>query len=216
MAFLVVLVSVLAFTPMMSAYAEVQVQVYIAFKGYALGRCLLAEITPAFQVVWYGLGLGSLALNGYAEARVYGEFDMPWFEMYGWSYATTPEGYVGAVGFLAARWFENNKLHQLSVAIYSRPTTLADLQPETDKFIIGWDEGSALSCRGVYKIGSHSQYVSGAIALWGTGIETDYVMANLWFEDYFFHIRWYNETVSLSDTLIIPAAAIFVRDVKLL
>ena len=232
LAFLVVLVSVLTFTPMVSANAEVQVPADITFKGYALGKCALMYHTippePGELPVWYGLASGSIALKGYAKATFYQEINNDVLLIYGMAYFTAP-GDIQAVGFLSVRWFENNKLHQLWIAIYSKPTSQGIFQSETDKFVAGVPgfEEPVLSYKGLYTIGSNFQYLSGGIVVWAAKAEqphpltgTEVIVVGLQLGDYAMQIVWFSETVSISwgpdATLIVPAAAMLVRDVELL
>ena len=50
LAFLAAWARVLTSTPIMSAYAQVQLPAQIKFKGYALGRCLVMK--PARALKW--------------------------------------------------------------------------------------------------------------------------------------------------------------------
>ncbi len=240
LAFLVVLGLMLAFTPLMSAYAE-ELPAYITFKGYALGRCALWYYTfpptPGEGPVWYGVASGSMALKGYAKASSYEEINNDVLMIYGMAYFTAP-GDIQAVGFLAVRWFENNKLHQFWIAIYSKPTSQGIFQPETDKFVAGIPptvlgeyppgfEELLLSYKGIYKIGSNFQYLSGPIAVWATEAENppwtgiEIVAVGLFFGDYVMQIGWFSETVSISwgppgMELTVPSATMLVREVELL
>jgi len=238
LAFLTVLALALTFTPMMSAYAK-QSPANIKFKGIALGGCSVARTlgggTDAI-LIWVGAGSGSMMLNGYAEATSYQKFDDDYFQIHGMAYVTAPEGYVKAAGFIAVSWFENHKLHQLWVAIYSKPTSQGVFQPETDKFVAGLSYGQPLpslepmlSYGGIYKVGSNLQYLSGPIAVCASkGLvpgepmhEIEYIhVALIYDEMYVIHIGWISETVSTSvpgwGTWTIPAATTLVHDVKLL
>jgi len=228
MAFLVVLGSVLALTPVMSAYA-VKLPAYVKFKGYALGTCGLwygrLEEYP-YTPVWAGLASGSMALNGYAEATSYEAIDDDILSIYGMAYFTAPEGDVKALGFLAVTWFENSELHQLWITIYSKPTSQGIFQPKTDKFILGIPVpplggtiDSFLSYSGIYTIGSNTQYLNGWAMVWATkganpdlplyGVE--WTAVSLKFGDYIMQIMWVSEPY-----LTLPAATMFVRDVELL
>lgn len=240
LAFLVVLSLVLAFTPLMSAYAEVQLPAYIKFKGYALGSCAVwygdratwGQIPP----LWYGLASGSIGLDGYAKATSYDQIP-PKFEgglanMYGKAYFAAP-GDVKALGFLTLKWLENGELHQLWIAMYSKPTTQGIFQPKTDKFIAGYQppddpgalgwENPMLGYRGIYKVGSNLQYLNGPITVLASevenppskGIET--ILIVLHFGDYIMTLAWYSETITFPfpNPVTIPAARI-VRDVELL
>jgi len=235
LAFLVVLGLVLALTPMVSVYA-VELPAYIKFKGYALGTCFVMYGDPTifFETppVWYGNASGSMALGGYAKATSYQEITgvgAGVYNIYGWAYVTGPEGYVKAMGFLSMRWFENNKPHQLWIAIYSKPTSQGVFQPETDNFVAGlmglpgyepW-----LSYKGIYEIGSNVQYLTGSIAVWATkGVDPpwtgiEYIPVILQFGDHIMLIAWSREKVSISlptFSATVPAATILVRNVKLL
>lgn len=224
---------VLALTPMMSAYAEVQLPAYITFKGYALGRCTLYYHTippmPGEFPVWYGLASGSIALKGYAKASSYDEINNDVLMIYGMAYFTAPEGYIKTLGFLAVKWVENHELHQLWIAIYSKPTSQGIFQPETDKFVAGIPgfEELVLSYKGIYKTGSNFQYLSGGIAVWAAKAEqphpltgTEVIVVGLSFGDYAMMIVWFSETVTISwgpgKELTVPAATILLRDVELL
>lgn len=238
LAFLVVLGLMLAFTPLMSAYAEVLLPAYITFKGYALGKCHLMYTTipptPGALPVWYGVASGSMAIKGYAKASSYEEINNDVLAIYGTAYFTEP-GDIQTVGFLSVRWFENNELHQLWIVIYSKPTSQGIFQPETDKFVAGipptvlWEcppgfEELMLGYKGIYKIGSNFQYLSGPISVSATKAEqppltgTEVMGVELFFGGYAMMIGWFSETVSISwgpgATITIPAATILVRDVE--
>jgi len=83
-----------------------------------------------------------------------------------------------------------------------------------------------LSYKGIYKIGSNFQYLSGPIVVWAgragnppwTGIEV--VEIGLFFGDYAMMMGWFSETVSISwgpgMDITVPPATILVRDVELL
>ena len=238
LAFLVVLGLVLGLNPVMSAQAE-ELPAYITFKGYALGRCSLMYHTippmPGELPVWYGLASGSIALKGFAKASSYEEINNDVLQIYGMAYFTAP-GDVKAIGFLAVRWFEDHGLHQLWIAIYSKPTTQGILQPETDKFVAGIPptllgeyppgfEDLLLSYKGIYKIGSDFQYLSGLITVWASKAEqlhpltgTEFIAVGLAFGDYAMQTVWFSETVSISwgpgADLTVPAATMLVRDVQ--
>jgi len=238
LASLVVLGSVLTLTPVTSAYA-VKLPAYITFKGYALGSChLMYHIPePGELPVWYGVASGSMAIKGYAKASSYQEINNDALMIYGRAYFTAP-GDIETVGFLAVRWFENNELHQLWIAIYSKPTSQGIFQPKTDKFFAGipptllgedppGSEDLVLSYEGIYQIGSNSQYLSGSAIVWATKAEephplagTEVLEVGLSFGDYAMMIWWFSETVSISwgpgATITIPAATILVHDVELL
>jgi hypothetical protein len=229
LAFLTVLVLALAFTPMMSAHAEVPLPANIKFKGYALGRCGVARTLgwgQDPQLIWYGEGSGSVLLNGYAKATSHQDINDNYFQFYGKAYFTAP-GDVHAIGFIALKWFENHELHQLWVAVYSKPTSQGIFQPETDKFLAGFSPSGAieglLSYSGVYKIGSNAQYLSGLTGIWAsTGDGTEYIHVVLIYGEplqYVIHIAWFSEAASTpmpGGTWTIPAAMILVHDVKLL
>jgi len=244
LAMLVVLGLVLTFTPMISAYAEVQLPAYIRFKGHALGICGVVRTLgggPDAIGIGVGEGSGNMVLNGYAKATSYQELPYgtdDYFQIYGMAYFTSPEGYVRAAGSLAVRWFENNEMHQLMVSIHSKPTSLGVFQPETDKFLAGvsftGEEGlpaeeEMLSYGGIYKIGSNVQHLSGPIGVWASkgenpdapeyGIEYIHVVL-IYDEMYVIHIVWVSEPLSIpispGETWTIPAATILVRDVELL
>lgn len=240
LAFLTVLVLVLTFTPVMSANAEVQLPAHIKFKCHALGSCVVfygfARGWGQDPPLWLGSASGSIMLNGHAKATSYEEIP-PEGEMqsnmYGMAYFTAPGG-VKAGGFLTLKWFENDELHQLWIAIYSKPTTQGVFQPETDKFLagfMGWTAPSGweklqLSYSGIYKIGSNVQYLSGPIGVLASRIEIlpyagiEYIALSLWFgkPQYILTAYWWSETVNfpVSPPITIPAATILVRDVKLL
>jgi hypothetical protein len=223
----------------MSAYAE-ELPAYITFKGYALGKCHLMYTTfppvPGELPVWYGVASGSMALKGYAKASSYEEINNDVLAIYGSAYFTEL-GDIQTVGFLSVRWFENNQLHQLWIAIYSKPTSQGIFQPETDKFVAGIPptelgvyppgfEKLLLSYKGIYKIGSNSQYLSGPIVVSATEAEKppltgiEFVEVGLFFGEYAMMIGWFSETVTISwgpgTELTVPAARTLVRDVELL
>jgi hypothetical protein len=236
LAFLTVLALTLTFTSTMSVYAEVQLPANISFKGYALGKCGIARTLGAglnAQLIWYGEGSGSMALNGYAKATSHKEINDDYFQIYGEAYFTAP-GDIHAIGFLALKWFENHELHQLWIAIYSNPTCQGIFQPETDKFLAGFSPSGAieglLSYSGIYKIGSRVQYLSGPIGVWaskgevlsGSGHEIEYIHVVLIYGEplqYVIHIGWFSEAVSIpmppAETWTIPATTILVHDVRL-
>jgi hypothetical protein len=240
LAILVALGLMLAFTPLVPAYAQVQLPADVKFKGYVLGRCHLVYYEfppiPGHGPVWYGVASGSMVLDGYAQGSSYEEINNDVLMIYGMAYFTDP-GDIQVVGFIAVRWFENRELHQLWIVIYSKPTSQGIFQPETDKFVAGIPptvlgdyppgfEELLLSYKAIYKIGSNFQYLSGPITVlagraenppW-TGIEI--VEVGLFFGDYAMMIIWFSETVSISwgpgMDLTVPPATILVRDVKLL
>jgi len=223
MAFLIVLV--LTFTPMMSVYAEVQLPANIKFKCQSLGACFLLYTSKPWYLPpdWYGDACGNIALGGYAKATSY---DPSYF---GGAYVTAP-GDICVAGFIAVKWFENRELHQLSIAIYSKPTSQGAFGPETDEFVAGipsepapgWEE-PLLSFKGIYKIGSNFQYVSGSIMVGSSlfyGPES--IIVYLWFGDWNMNLGWMSESIQVQSSwdpdlwMTIPAAKIIVHDVKLL
>jgi hypothetical protein len=244
LAFVVVLGLMLAFTPLMSAYAEVQLPANIKFKGHALGICGVGRTLgggPEAIVIGGGEGSGNMVVNGYAKATSYHELPYgtgDYFEIYAGAYFTAPEGYVKAAGSIAVRWFENNELHQLMVSICSKPTSLGVFQPETDKFLAGASftgplpyEEQMLGYRGIYKVGSNVQYLSGPIAVWASegenpdlpDYEIEYIHVVLMYGEplqYVIHIVWVSEPLGIPDpaggTFTLPAARLLVHDVKLL
>lgn len=242
LAMLVVLGLVLTFTPVMSVYAEVQLPAYIRFKGHAVGICSVGRTLgggPDAIYIGGGVGSGNMVLIGYAKATSYQELPDgtgDYFQIYGNAYFTAPEGYVRAAGCIAVRWFENNKLHQLMVAIHSKPTSLGVFQPETDKFLAGASftgplpaEEQLLSYKGIYKIGSNVQHLSGPIVVLATkgenpdapDYEIEYIHVVLIYDEiYTIHIGWVNEPVSIptpdGGTYTLPAARLLVSDVRLL
>ena len=236
LAFLTVLILVLTFTPMMSAYAQVQLPANIKFKGHALGTCGVGRTRGGGTDAIYiggGVGSGNMVVNGYAKATSYQEINNDYFEIYGMAYFTDPGG-VKAAGSIAVRWFENNELHQLMVSIYSKPTSLGVFQPETDKFIAGAsftgplpDEEQLLGYRGTYKIGSNVRHLSGPIEVCASKGESadvseyEYIHVVLIYDEmYVMHIGWFSEAVSIPDpaggTFTLPAARILVSAVELL
>jgi hypothetical protein len=230
LAMLVVLGLVLTFSPMICAYAQVQLPANISFKGYALGRCGVARTlgggTDA-QLIWYGEGSGSVMLNGYAKATSHREINDDYFQIYGEAYFTAP-GDVHAVGYLTLKWFENHELHQLWIVVCSKRTSQGVFQPKTDKFVAGFSPSGAiedmLSYSGIYKIGSRVQYFSGLTEIWASkGDGTEYIHVVLIYGEplqYVIHIAWLSEALSTpmpnGETWIIPAATTLVHDVKLL
>jgi hypothetical protein len=241
LAMLVVLGLVLALTPLMSAYAELQLPANIKFKGHALGGCFVARtLGGGLDAILIGVGAGSgnMVVNGYAKATSYQKLphSSDYFQIYGEAYFTAPEGYVKAAGSIEVRWFENNERHQLMVSIHSKPTSLGVFQPETDKFLAGTPftgplpaEEQMLGYRGIYKIGSNVQHLNGPIGVWaskgltpgGPMHEIEYIHVVLIYDEmYVIHIVWVSETVSTSipdwGTWTIPAATILVSDVELL
>ena len=231
-AVLIVLVSALAFNQVVYANTEVPLPAYIKFKGYTLGKCFVMygdTIDWATPPDWYGTASGSMTLEGYAKTTDYIFIEgvgAGIYNIYGWTYFAAP-GDVKATGFLTLKWFENNELHQLWLAIYSKSTSQGIFQPKTDKFVAGFlnDMESFLNYKGIYKIGSTAQYLSGSIAIWATkgiyspwtGIE--YTAAMLQFGDHIMVISWGGKEVSVSMpyfSATVPAATVLVRDVKLL
>lgn len=234
--FLVVSVSVLALTPLMSAHADVQLPAYIKFRGYAVGTCLVVRGIGFYAMLhpeWYGNASGSIALEGYAKATSYNYYEANGYgpQIEGWAYSTAPDGHVKAVGFLSVRWFENNELHQLLIAIYSKPTSQGIFQPETDTFIAGlpwgpglpppgWEE-PLLGLRGIYKVGPNFQFISGSIGVFSlAAFEARAISVGLWFGDNHMMILWVSELVeapaSWGGTVTIPAATILWSKVELL
>jgi hypothetical protein len=240
LAFLGILGLMLASTSMMYAYADVQLPANMKFKCHALGSCFVlygfAKGWGQDPPLWVGSASGSIELSGHAEAAYYEDLPPEWeavSNMYGSAYFTASGG-VKARGFLFLKWFENDELHQLVVAIYSKPLSQGVFQPETDKFLAGspstpsgWEE-LMHGYSGVYKIGSHVQYLSGPIAILASRIENspyaglEYIVFSLWFgkgeSQYILTAYWYSETVNIpvDPPITIPAAKILVRDVKLL
>jgi hypothetical protein len=168
-----------------------------------------------------------MALNGYAKATSHQEINDDYFQIYGNAYFTAP-GDVHAIGFFALKWFENQELHQLWVAIYSKPTSQGIFQPETDKFLAGFSPSGLteglLGYSGIYRIGSRVQYLSGPTGIWASeGDGTEYIHVVLIYGkplQYVIHIAWFSEAVSFpmppAETWTVPAATILVSDVKLL
>jgi len=232
LAFLVVFVSVLAFTPMLSAHAEVQLPAYIKFEGYALGRCGLMYGNHPAQPgnwpvepppIWYGSAHGSITLEGYAKATDYEEF---------WGYIAEA-GNVKALGSMAVKWSEKDGLHELWIIIYSNPESGGFFGPsEKDGgFSTGFAVPGAiyptnlLSYTGVFMTGGKVQCTSGQIWVtsgkWPYPPYPDFTQAYLRSEDYAMLIGWVSERTSVYInwspwTWTIPAAKMVVRNVELL
>ena len=221
LAMLVVLGLVLALTPLMSAYAEVQLPAYIRFKSYAFGACFLLHSSKPLYLPpdWYGDASGNIALIGCAKATSYE----------GSAYSTAP-GDIYVAGSIAVRWFENRELHLLSIAIYSKPTSQGIFWPEIDGFAAGipsepapgWEE-PLLSFKGIYKAGSNFQRISGSIHV-GAGpfTGTEIIMVFLWFGDYQMQMGWVRESIQVPASwdpslfITIPAGTMLAHEVKLL
>lgn len=235
---LAVLIFTLSLNSVMTAYAEVQLPAYIKFEGFALGACGVFRTfgggTNAIPV-GFGVGSGSVTVNGFSKASSYQTLWYGWdeyFQIYGMAYITAP-GDIKTIGFLTVKWFEGCELHQLTVAIYSLANSQGVFQPETDKFLAGFSSSGTteglLGYRGVYRVGSNVRCMSGPIGVWvskgeipsGPKHEVDYIHVVLIYDEaYVIHIAWVDELVNTQnpitgDTVTVSAAKIF-ANVKLL
>jgi len=230
--FLVVLGLLLTLTPVISAYAKVQLPAYIKFEGYASGACFLMygyqptdpkdwPVQP--PPIWCGLAHGSITLEGYAKATAYEE---------SWGYIAEA-GNVKALGSMAVKWSEADGLHQLWIIIYSNPETRGVLGPSKKEggFFIGFapPPGSItdmLGYTGVYMTGEKVQCTSGEIwvcaGIWPhTDPHPEFVQVYLRSGDSAMLLMWVGETTSVYInwppwTFTLPAAETIVRNVKLL
>jgi hypothetical protein len=234
LASLTVLVLVLTFTPIMSAHAEVQLPAYIKFKGCALGKCGImrgpARMFPGWEPPdWIGLASGSIFVKGYAKAISYEQVPTDYeihASMYGMAYfADSGDAYP--VGFLNLIWYENDEPHQLCVIIYPAMTNKGIFQPETDKFVVGVSlpvlTGKPTpSYRGIYKVGSGIQRISGPMAVIVSrgeippyeGIE--FIQVALQFGDCGIMATWFSQTFEFPGWGTVPAATMLAREVGLL
>jgi hypothetical protein len=234
LAFLVAFSLLLALTPIMSAKAEVELPAHIKFKGYALGKCGImrgpARMFPGWEPPdWIGLASGSISVKGYTKATSYEQVPIDYEihgSMYGMAYfADSGDAYP--VGFLNLIWYENDELHQLCVIIYPASTNKGIFQPETDKFVVGVNlpvltSKPTPSYRGIYKVGSDIQYISGPMgAVISRGeitpfIGIEFIQVGLQFGDYGIMAMWFSQTFELPGWGTVPAATMLAREVGLL
>jgi hypothetical protein len=234
LASLTALILMLTFAPVMSANAEVQLPAYIKFKGYSLGKCGImrgpARMFPGWEPPdWIGLASGSIFVKGHAKGTSYEQVPID-YEIHGSIYGMAyfaDSGDAYSVGFLNLIWYENDELHQLCVILYPAITNKGIFQPETDKFVVGANlpviTGKPTpSYRGIYKVGSSIQYISGPMAVVASrgeippyeGIE--FIQVALQFGDCGIMAIWFSQTFELPGWGYVPAATMLVREVGLL
>lgn len=159
----------LASTFAVSANAQTGI-VSVKFRGYAEGECFFGYGNPGpgtpLPYDWWGIGKGSVGLNGHAEALPL-ETSGTWLEVLGDAFISES---LNARGTVTLSWLEeDSSKNQLAIMLYSDASTHGIFMPESGYFSVplgGPDAGAvALKFKG-YRIVDHViQKMEGIAAL---------------------------------------------------